>query len=214
MIKGKEIGMKKILLGLVVVGVATVTLSARSMMPALDRVRNKVDNALRDKEQGGTMSFKDLLAQNGRVEGDGKVLNCVLSATPEKAPGSTSTASVEQILNELYWSNQIEFIEKFCQAKSFVPEQALTLLKSKLEERYAKSKAPLIDFAHELAIELQKIDTCFDTLLQMLGQRSASPAEKNNPFIEKMKELLAQREKLLYMLEKFTQNINHLLLNK
>jgi len=209
--------MKKILIGVVMVGVATVTLSARSMMPALDRVRNKVDNALRDKEQGGTMSFKDLLAKSGRIEGDGKVLNCVLSATPEKTPERTSTASaasVEQLLNELYWGNQTEFIEKFCQVKSLVPEQALTLLKSKLEERYAKSKAPLVDFAHELAIELQKIDTCFDMLLQMLGERSASSVEKTNPFIEKMKELLAQREKLLYMLEKFTQNINHLLLNK
>jgi hypothetical protein len=214
MIKGKEIGMKKILIGVVMVGVATVSLSARSMMPALDRVRNKVDNALRDKEQGSTMSFKDLLAQSGRVEGDGKVLNCVLSATSGKAPDSTSSASVAQILNELYWSNQAEFIEKFCQAKAFAPDQALVLLKSKLEERYAKSKAPLIDFAHELAIELQKIDMCFDTLLEMMGQRSAMPAERVNSFIEKIKELLAQREKLSYMLEKFTQTINQLLLGK
>lgn len=201
--------MKKILLGIVIVGVNAVSLSARSMMPALDRVRSKVDNALRDKEQGGTKSFKELLAQSGRVEGDGKVLNCVLSSTPDKAVEAPVSANVEQAMKELFWSNQTEFIEKFCQARAFAPDQALALLKSKLDERYAKSKAPLIDFAHDLALELKKIDTCFDDLLDMMVQRS-----DKNPFIDKMKELLAQREKLLYMLEKFTQNINHLLLGK
>ncbi len=206
--------MKKIFACLVIVGVNVVSLSARTMMPALDRVRNKVDAALRDREQGGTMSFKELLAQSGRVEGDGKVLNCVLSPSADKAPDSASIASIEQTLKALYWSNQPEFIEKFCQAKAFAPEQALALLKSKIEERYAKSKAPIIDFAHELAGEIQKIDECFDALVQFMGQRSTMPVEKFNPFIEKIKELLANREQLHYMLEKFTQTINQLLLGK
>lgn len=113
------------------------SLSSKSLMPGLDRMREKVKKAV---EGTSKISFKDYL--KGGKDG-------------EDAPKAESDLSL--IIKNLYWCKQSDLIKKL-EAKKGQKNEPVVLLSAEIDKKYVGNKSPFLQFAGDIVAEKASIE--------------------------------------------------------
>src|SRR3990172_12491531 len=126
---------KNIVTSLIVCTTLGATLSARGLMPSIDRIKKKVDAAL---ESGTQQAFKELLAgaHNGIITLDKN----------QEASTPKNLAAAEKQLADLYWAHQDALITQLDTTSKQSHTDAAHLLKAKIKEKYTHTNVPLVTF--------------------------------------------------------------------
>lgn len=153
-------------------------LKSKSLMPGLERIKTKVENAL----NGPKTSFKKFLekAQNAtsQIFINGKKVD-ELNAEAEKKAYEKEICEIEACFNNLYWCKQEKFVEELSSTTDL-----LKTLKDKFVERYKDNKAPLFKFVKELSDEAELLSMTKDKI-----EKSIDTAKKFEDFFKKYVEL-------------------------
>ena len=159
-------------------------------IPALDRVRKKVDQVL---QEGSTGSFQD-----------GIKTIAELGMQNQQDP----LQAAEQIIGALHWSKQHDVVASLLNAKKESVMQAAHFLKDIIKIKCAESKMPLIAFAQEIADEERKLKEVLNLLFKAMSIRKPSDVDANN----KIKILFDQHTTLSQNLQKLIGATNVLLM--
>jgi hypothetical protein len=181
------------------------TLDARNLLPSIDRIRKKVENTVNTQSD----NFRDILAKagitNNVVSGHHILRGEQISATKE-----LSLADVEKALNDLYWSNQKEFVDALTQQMKQSEAQAMILLKQKIKEKYSTEKTPIIFYAQTLANEEKQLDDLFQAWLRLSNTSNMVTKDKKQ-HIKKLKQLYERHTQLKQTLENLIKTTNALI---
>ena len=158
----------------------STTASPKSLIPRLDRLRNKVDQAL---EQDNHYSLKDLLkktkANNQTIDSRQLILKALNATNTES--NDSQEAQFDNIMTEigeLTWSNSAVFIDQFTQSLDENNGQALSLLKEEIDENYSLAKVPLVAFIAALHQEELVLNSSTTKLMKLIAVRNLSQKKK------------------------------------
>lgn len=130
----------KVLMISCVVAPSVFAISVR--IPALDRVRKKVDDAL---QEGKAMV-------SGISDQGCKMLQALGMQDKDKL-----LQDAEKILSGLHWSNQDGMVQTLVNLKKASGQQAAQFLKDAIKIRCAGTQSLLVTFAHELTHEERQL---------------------------------------------------------
>lgn len=190
------------------------SMHAKSTMPKLSRLRDKVDNAVSNQE---TFSLKDILKQadgqnlNGQpltISGPTKA-NPFGAITSAREPNEFEIAlmlgDIKKQLKNLLWSNDTELVitlnKLITQNKQ---DEAHLLLAHKIIEKHGQDKIPLFAFINKIQEEEQAL---VDFTTQFFNLLSKSNSNK-----DQINALLTRAQELKNNLAKLTDNTIKLLL--
>lgn len=163
-------------------------------IPALDRVRTKVNQAL---QEGSTA----LVTQG----------NNVLTALGIRSEDK-SLQDIEKTLESLSWSNQYDVVTTVLNLKKNSAEQAAQFLKDVIKKKCVGSASALMAFAHELANEEQKLQEVFNQLLKSLGTKKLQGSDAVAS-TDKLRMLFDQHSRLAQNLQQLIDESNALLMS-
>lgn len=204
----------------VIVGGALLVLSTRqaytkTSMPRLDRLRKKVDSAL---EGGGEHSLKDLLERaKKRAEKSGKPIDhnkltlMALNATSSERKGSLEKKydRIAKTLSEFMWAEDRSFIDQLTQTLDRDSNEALLLLKGKLNEHYAQENVPLVTFIAALKHEEKALNECSTSTFKLMSHTKRSVSNVNVALVQAtLDEIMAYKNNLQLLM----QSVERLLL--
>src|SRR5206468_3239093 len=109
--------------------------SAKSFMPALDRMRKKVENALATIP---AQSPQELIKIGST--------HCINALNQQS---NNDVVVVEKKINSLYWSQLIDFVKTLTNTVGQSREQARSVLLAKIKERYADVRSSLSLFMQD-----------------------------------------------------------------
>ena len=181
------------------------TLDAGSLLPSIDRIRKKVENTVNTQ----TSNFKNILTQAGINDNiiRGPIL---LQGEQANKIKELNLQDIEKAFNDLYWSNQKQFVDKLAQQMKQSEVQAALLLKQKVREKYTALKTPILTYAQDLANEEKQLDDLFQAWLRLSNTSSMNIVNKAL-HIKKLKALYDRHVILKQTLENLTKITNTLL---
>ncbi|QQR48852.1 hypothetical protein IPF37_04805 [bacterium] len=164
--------MKKIFLAaLVFVSVGAHVNALDDLMPSLRRVRNKVEDALKQPGQ----SFKDIL-KNVKTDENGKQ---ILTAGVVTAQGIEEKHDAVVRLNaavnkyrSLFWAHNNNFFDALKTSAAQSREAGLSILAEYIMRSFSEEKAPLISFAAQLKEEETILDKCVTELFTLVTYKN------------------------------------------
>jgi hypothetical protein len=197
--------LQRLLMGIPIICCIHTVLATHSILPSIDRIRKKVEKSV----STNTNNFKTILAKAG-------ITNNVVSGhhvlCGDKGPETKelNLADIEKAFDELYWSNQKEFVIELSYRTKQNDSQAIVHLKQKIKEKYSTVKTPLITYAQNLAHEEQQLDSLFQTWLRLSNTSAINTNDKKH-YIKKLKELYERHTQLKQTLEELIKITNTLI---
>lgn len=147
-------------------------LSSKHLMPSLDRLKSKVENAL----NGPKTSFKEFLEKTQNIGSkifiNGRDVEA-LNAEAEKKSFENEIKEIDAIFNNLYWCKQEVFAKQLIESQKTQngdSSNILNLLKEKFKEKYPNVKSPLMTFAKDLMQESEALTTTKNKLEKAMSQ--------------------------------------------
>jgi len=201
---------RNIIIQLMFVFVFQQAIQAKSYMPSLERLRNKVDNVMKSS---GVTSLKKIL-KRAKLQGfnPGQGGTTVLSAQGVVGKDDTDPAcklqKIQAKAQEMEWASNTSLITQL---------QALTADKQKHElasfvlGKIAGSQLPLIDFIIQLDAERDWLEKAKPECTKLLLTRSSQGAKK---FHEQARETLQKLNKLSHNLEVLMKIVNNLIVSE
>ena len=209
LVKGEQ--MKK--LGVIVI---TTLLSvcnqiyAKSYMPSLERLRNKVDDIM---QSGSVTSLKTVL-ERAKLQGfsPGQGGTTILSAQGVVSKNDTEPAcKLQQIqakAQEMVWASNVDFVTQLQILTNDEQKEAITKL---VLEKISNSKLPLIDFIIQLRDECDWLEQAKPECTKLLLTKIAQGGKK---FHEQTREMLQKVNSLLQNLQALMKIVNDLFVSE
>lgn len=173
-------------------------LNSKSMMPSLERLKNKVDGAL----QGPKVSLKDFLEKTKNIGSkifiNGRSAES-LNSEAEAKSFENEIKEIGAILDNLYWCKQEKFAQELTKTQSTQAQNILSLLKEKFKEKYSNIKSPLMVFAKDLMQENESLE-----VVKAKIQKSIIPVKKFKKLEQKYLELAQD-------VLKYTETLNNII---
>lgn len=148
---------------------------SKSYMPSLERLRNKVENALKDREK---IPLKDLFdkAKDQGIEphAGGVVVLTADGVLTDRKPDELfqKLENIARRIEALYWCHRPDLVDPNQQ------EDIKNLLKQSLRDHRKVDVPSIIDFAKELAEEAAMLNECSNQCVMLMFARNNDVDQK------------------------------------
>jgi len=184
---------------------------AKKFMPSLDRLRNKVTNALASTTKE---SFKELLQQAGKESAHGlQLLGNVITSIGSSGNGSAQSKlkEIQKNVRTLYWCNNEAFMQQLQKSLEQSHEMACDIVTQHVLKKYSDNKAPLLMFATDLQKEEAMLQECTTEIFR-LGQKKNKSEVRDQEFVKAVQAELENVVKLKRILDQLIGLVNKVLL--
>ncbi len=198
-------------------------LNAKFGMVSLDRIKNKVSNALDQAEKQTEDSFKKLLGKKNKNSSKQKenlkaLANAITTLGNSSITGlqvfnymlEEKLETVDEFFSKITWGNQPEFIEKLNLETKKSKDKGRQLLHNKITKKYPTTKSPLINCATDIHNETEKVAGYLKDLAEFMEKNKNNI--NDNDLIIKQQETLEKLFVIQNNLEQLSKIINNLLI--
>lgn len=185
---------KSITLGMLFLCTISTACPLSVRIPALDRVRKNVENALHDGTKLIAVQANKLVTALGLGQ------------------KNDTLEDVKKILDSLKWSQQDELARTLVKLKSESVAQATSFLKDIIKIQCASSRMPLVTFAQELAHEEQLLNQSFGMILKCLSDKQKVHGTKSDEVACSIKAQSDRHTQFLQTLHQLIDITNELLM--